>query len=113
MSSFIIEETLENSIGRDSNGNPINEILFTVVSWKGRNFLYEGKFIEHDWQGNSRIAECVNGDYQQRYGGIKGWLRHTLKRTDKRINKISEQMKGLQNEYDELYDLKYKLCEGL
>lgn len=113
MGKFIIEDRVENSIGRDVEGNPINEILFTVVSWQGRNFLYVGKFNEQDWQGKNRIAECVSGDYRERYGDIRGWLKFILKRTDTRLEKITEQRQALQDEYDKLYDLKYALWEVL
>lgn len=47
--SFVIEETLTNSYMWDSEGNPVNETLFTVVSWQGRNFLYKGSFDEVNW----------------------------------------------------------------
>ena len=113
MSKFIIEDTIENSIGRDTEGNPINEILFTVVSWQGRNFLYVGEFKEDEWLGDKRIAECVSGDYRERYGDIRGWLKFILKRTDKRLEKITQQRQVLKDEYDKLYDLKYNLWEVL
>ncbi|ADX87966.1 hypothetical protein [Vibrio phage JSF13] len=113
MSKFVIEEVIKNSIDRDTEGNPIDKILFTVVSWQGRNFLYVGKFNEQDWLGDSKIAECVSGDYRKRYGDIKGWLKSILKRTDNRLEKIMEQRQALQDECDELYELKYKLWEVL
>lgn len=113
MSNFIVEEELVNSIGRDSAGEPINEILFTVVSWQGRNFLYEGKFDENNWQGESRIAECVNGDYRKRYKDLKGWLRHILKRTDNRLEKIADIREELNEESGKLWKLKENILEVL
>lgn len=111
--SFIVEEVLKNSVGREPNGEPINEILFSVVSWQGRNFLYIGQFIEDNWQGDSRIAECVNGDYKKRYGNIRGWLKFIMKRTNKRLDNIQNQINSLGDERDELYSLKYKIEEVL
>jgi len=106
---FVIEETIENSIGRDEQGNPINETLFTVVSWQGRNFLYKGKFSEDTWQES--IAECLNGDYRKRYDGIHGWLKFILKRTDKRLCKITDQLNELHEEANNLTELKYDIQE--
>ena len=113
MSNFKIEEELTNSIARDCKGKPINEVLFTVVSWQGRNFLYTGKFIEEDWQGSLRIAECVNGDYKDRYGNLKGWLKFVLKRTNKRLDKVLELQHNLNQESKQLCNLRESLWEVL
>lgn len=107
MSNFKIEDQIINSVGYTQEGNPV----FTVVSWQGRNFLYVGDFVEQDWQGESRIAECVSGDYAKRFGGIKGWLKHILKRTNKRLDKIEDQLYALQTEQSELYNLKQSIQE--
>lgn len=111
MSRFKIEEELTNSIGREPDGTPINEVLFTVVNWQGRNFLYKGKFKEQDWLGSSKIAECVNGDYKERFGGLKGWLKHILKREIKNIESYSGQIEILRYKRDISYDLKDSILQ--
>lgn len=62
---------------------------FTITDELGRNYLYDGE---------TKIAECVNGDYRLRFGGIEGWLEEIKKREDKRINKIGEQIEELEDE---------------
>lgn len=70
---------------------------FYVTSWSGRNFLYT--------YFDQRIAECVNGDYKERFGGLSGWLRHISKRSEKRLDKVEETLVSLEDEQDELNDL--------
>ena len=55
-----------------------------------RNYLY--------WNDN-RIAECICGDYKKRFGGIGCWLKFIgNKRNCKRLKKINEIIKNLENE---------------
>jgi hypothetical protein len=100
MSKFIIEEQLTNSTHRDAQGEPVTEVLFTVVSWSGRNFLYKGKFIESEWQGENKLAECVNGDYKERFGGLHGWLKHVLKRERKNVESYTHQIELLREKLE-------------
>lgn len=102
--SFVIEETLTNSYMRDSEGNPVNETLFTVVSWQGRNFLYKGIFDEVNWQDN-RIAKCINGNYREKYGDMRGWLHHIRKRELKNADSLRSQIKDLRGNLDITQDL--------
>lgn len=59
MSKFIIEEQLTNSTHRDAQGEAVTEVLFTVVSWSGRNFLYKGKFIESERLGENNLGRLL------------------------------------------------------
>lgn len=63
---------------------------FTIFKEIGRDYLY---------YQDKQIAQCVNGDYKERYGSIEGWIRHIEKRETKRVNKIEEQISDL---YDEM-----------
>lgn len=59
---------------------------FAVTAWSGRNVLY---------MEAQKIAECINGDYQERFGGMDGWLKTIMKRSATRLNKIAEQKQAL------------------
>lgn len=74
---------------------------FYVTSRSSRNFLYT--------YFDQRIAECVNGDYKERFGGLDGWLRHIRKRSEKRLVKVEETISDLEDEQDELNDLIYRV----
>ena len=62
---------------------------FQVGRWQGREFLFHN---------GKKIAQCINGDHDTRFGGITGWLEHIYKRTEKRRAKIASQISELQNE---------------
>jgi len=74
---------------------------FYVTRWQGRNFLYT--------YFDQRIAECVNGDYYERFGGLSGWLRHILKRSQKRLDKVEDTIEQLEDEQDYLNDLVHRI----
>lgn len=98
--NYTIEEQLINSIDRCGDGTPINEVLFTVIKTNGnRNYLFVGLPPENEFDlFGTRVAECVNGDYKERFGGIKGWLKDIKKRENKRIDKIKETIDDLKSE---------------
>ena len=81
-------------IGVCMSRNKMNDVLgdFTVFTEIGRNFLYHK---------DNQIAECVNGDYKERYGSIEGWIKSIEKRETKRIDKIEEQITNLNDEMRE------------
>lgn len=91
MSNFTVEETITDSVTGD--------ILFTLVTWQGRNFLYQGNFTEISWQQN-RIAECVNGDYVNRYKNINGWLSSVNNREKKKNLSLRDRIINLQLELE-------------
>jgi len=66
---------------------------FTVTEEHGRNYLYHER---------TRIAQCVNGDYDSRFGGISGWIRHIERRSVNRLSKIDDQLSQLYNEQLEI-----------
>lgn len=88
---FKVEETIEHD----------GKVLFTVVTWtaQGRNYLYKGEVFSDEWQEN-RLAECINGDYKERYGDAMSWLKAVWKRENKRCDKIQKQIDNLQEEMD-------------
>lgn len=62
------------------------EVIFTVTKWSGRNFIYHG---------STRIGECINGDYEKRYGGAIGWLKTIIKRERDRVENIESTLEQL------------------
>lgn len=66
---------------------------WNVVGWAGRNYLN---------LRDKRIAECVCGDYDERFGGILGWIKHIEKQKVKRSNKILDQINALKEERKEI-----------
>lgn len=62
---------------------------FTVFNQFGRNYLY---------YKTSRIAECVNGDYETRFKGISGWIDKIRKRSSKRLSVIDQTISELECE---------------
>lgn len=74
-----------------SDRNKMIDVLgeFTVFKEHGRNYLYFR---------TERIAECINGDYKERFGSIEGWIERIEKRERKRVNKISETIENLNDE---------------
>lgn len=72
----------------------MNDVVgdFTVFTEIGRNFLYHK---------DKQIAQCVNGDYIERFGSIEGWIRSIEKRETKRIDKIQRQIIELNDEMRE------------
>jgi len=77
-------------------GSPIEQSgPFTITRWQGRNTLY---------LNDEKLAECVNGDYEERFGGLNGWLKAIVKRSTKRLNKIEEQKQELLDEEASLND---------
>lgn len=95
MDEQIVEQLID-SIGKYENGDPFNVVHFTVTAFQGRNYLYRGTPLH-----GKKIAECVNGDYVERYGSIKKWLEHIIKREQNRIDTIKCAMDDLKNEFDE------------
>lgn len=71
-----------------------SEVQFIVTKRAGRNYIYSGAVIEH----NKRIAECVSGDYIERYGSLWGWLVKIKTREMNRLAKIKELQEQLSNE---------------
>lgn len=71
---------------------------FKVIEQHNRNYLYQVST-------GKRLAECVNGDYNTRFGGIVGWLSNVSKRSQKRVNVIGETITSLVEERDVLMEL--------
>lgn len=82
---------------------------FTVTLMHGRNCNYL-------YYGENRIAECINGDYVKRFGGIDGWLKHIKKQDSKRVDKINDQIRELTLERNErgcrISDIHHILTHG-
>ena len=55
------------------------------------------------------IAHCEWGDHEIRHGGLEGWKKLILKRTDKRLSKIKKIMNELEKEQGFLLELKKDL----
>ena len=71
---------------------------FKVIKQHNRNYLYQ-------ISTGKRLAECVNGDYGSRFGGLIGWLSNISKRSQKRMNVIGETVVSLVRENDSLMEL--------
>lgn len=111
--NYTIEEQLVNSIFRLEDGTPVNEVLFTVVKTnRNKNYLYIGSPPQNEYDFfTTSIAECINGDYKERFGGIKGWLKDIKRLENKRIHKIKETILNLNLELSQRASLISKINE--
>lgn len=66
---------------------------FFVTDFQGRNFLYSGV--------KGKLAECINGDYESRHGGLRGWLRKVQERELTRARKLVDKRHQVEVELDE------------
>lgn len=60
--------------------------FFQIGRWQGREYLF--------YKG-SQVAECLNGDSEERYGGLVGWIKHVRNRAWRRVKKIDDQVSNL------------------
>jgi hypothetical protein len=100
---IVVEESLQNSIGRYESGEPLNEVLFQVIKSCGNYYLIKGVHNPKTYYHDS-IAVC-RSEYRETHGGIKGWLKKIHKKESVRVSTISEKLYELQRESENRQEL--------
>lgn len=86
---FKVEETIEH------NG----EVLFTVLSRKGTDYLVEGDRDNHSF-AMRYVVDSIFGGYRNRFKIPEDWLKALWEIENDRCDKIQQKIDSLQEEMD-------------
>ena len=111
---------IKNSVGRDAKGNPIDEVLFSVVEHEegGMLSLWVGlpKVVLGKLDLNSKdCLDCCSYFFWEDYCSkdINGWLNYIAKMVEDEVVGLQEEMINAQEQLNDALRIQGKLREVL